>query len=246
MSAPQQELNAAELQDLERLVDGELELAAQQQLLQRLEQVPEGWRRCALAFLESQALARELSLPTTRPSDTPVLAGITINDATAQPTVAPVQRQKRVSPVFALAASFLIAFGLGLALRGTILHDPSTGGVPLAESEAESASGDPVAQAAAPPLEHARPVQISPAPSDLKNASPSGAPIRLVGSDKDGRPAGMPRRSLIPPQVRRALERMGHRVEEHLEMLPIELEDGSQGYVPAERIELHYIGNQYQ
>ena len=54
--------------DLDRLADGELADPERLALLHRLELDPDGWRRCALAFLEAQAwrqaaadLARELA-----------------------------------------------------------------------------------------------------------------------------------------------------------------------------------------
>ncbi len=46
-------------EELDQLVDGELTDAEQRDLLQRLEHSPDGWRRCALAFLEAQAWQRE-------------------------------------------------------------------------------------------------------------------------------------------------------------------------------------------
>src|SRR5437660_1111223 len=40
---------------LDRLVDGELPDAERRKLLLKFEKEPDGWRRCALAFLEAQA-----------------------------------------------------------------------------------------------------------------------------------------------------------------------------------------------
>jgi hypothetical protein len=45
---------------LDRLVDGELDSDQRRQLLESLESQPDGWRRCAMAFLESQAWRREM------------------------------------------------------------------------------------------------------------------------------------------------------------------------------------------
>src|SRR5215475_9140780 len=42
------------------LVDGELDDARQRQALLALEAQPDGWRRCALAFVEAQTLKREM------------------------------------------------------------------------------------------------------------------------------------------------------------------------------------------
>jgi hypothetical protein len=45
---------------LDRLVDGELPDAEYRAAVEQFEADPDGWRRCALAFLEAQALRREL------------------------------------------------------------------------------------------------------------------------------------------------------------------------------------------
>lgn len=47
---------------LDRLVDGELSRDEYRALLESLDREPDGWRRCALAFLEAQAWQRELPI----------------------------------------------------------------------------------------------------------------------------------------------------------------------------------------
>ena len=44
----------------DRLADGELSLEETRSLLRSLDERPDGWRRCALAFLEAQAWSQEL------------------------------------------------------------------------------------------------------------------------------------------------------------------------------------------
>jgi hypothetical protein len=51
---------------LDRLVDGELNDDDRRETLLRLEREPEGWRLCALAFLEAQCWKQELGLMTRR------------------------------------------------------------------------------------------------------------------------------------------------------------------------------------
>jgi hypothetical protein len=43
---------------IDRLVDGELDENDRRDLLRRLETIPDGWRRCALAFLEAKEFAQ--------------------------------------------------------------------------------------------------------------------------------------------------------------------------------------------
>jgi hypothetical protein len=60
---------------LELLVDGELPEAGRRELLLRLENEPDGWRRCALAFLEAQVWRQALpSVATTGAAPGPLVA----------------------------------------------------------------------------------------------------------------------------------------------------------------------------
>src|SRR5436190_6268662 len=54
-------MNMNELQTrLDRLADGELDRQEYAELLTALDQEDEGWKKCAMTFLESQALRRDL------------------------------------------------------------------------------------------------------------------------------------------------------------------------------------------
>jgi hypothetical protein len=86
---------------LDRLVDGELNEAERREVLLLLEEAPEGWRRCALAFLENQAWGNAL----------PSVA----KELTTVPVVAkePWYRHPITTWATALAASLLFSFGIG-------------------------------------------------------------------------------------------------------------------------------------
>jgi hypothetical protein len=56
---------------LDRLVDGELCEGEYRRTLQRLDASPDSWRRCALSFLEQQALQRDLRQLLRESSDSP-------------------------------------------------------------------------------------------------------------------------------------------------------------------------------
>lgn len=101
-------MNERELEmQVDRLVDGELSGEQYRRLLATLDDEPGGWRRCALAFLEAQALGREL------PAIRTTLETAKANDVLASPERSPAAVRSGISWL-AIAASFLVTFGLGL------------------------------------------------------------------------------------------------------------------------------------
>jgi hypothetical protein len=98
---------------LERLVDGELPDAERRQLLLLLDTEPDGWRRCALAFLENQTWRA-----TFRPLATP--ASTAVAPALAPPALHRTPAHRRlVTRLAALAAGLAAAFALGWAVHGS-------------------------------------------------------------------------------------------------------------------------------
>ena len=55
----------------DRLVDGELSASERQQLLAALDTTDDGWRRCALAFLEAQTWGQQIKHLVTSPRSNP-------------------------------------------------------------------------------------------------------------------------------------------------------------------------------
>jgi hypothetical protein len=97
---------------LDRLVDGELTSTERRRLLESLDGRPEGWRRCALAFLEAQSWRDELG----QVARTPAPKG---EESTTPPSKLSNGKSRWIGGVqfFALAASLLMAFGLGWMQR---------------------------------------------------------------------------------------------------------------------------------
>ena len=94
---------------LDRLVDGELCEEEYRRVLTALDAQPDGWRRCAAAFLEAQAWGRELRVVRHELVATPGAALATSN---------PRAKAAWLPLILAIAASFLVAFGLGIWWRG--------------------------------------------------------------------------------------------------------------------------------
>src|SRR5262245_59463811 len=103
---------------IDRLVDGTLRVDERRALLLRLEAEPEGWRLCALAFLEAQAWREALSMP----------SGGSELARRARPSHAVIrlERGRAASPgwgqsigaLSALAAGFILAFFTGWLAGG--------------------------------------------------------------------------------------------------------------------------------
>jgi hypothetical protein len=149
---------------LDRLVDGELLDTERRLLLQRLEAEPDGWRRCALAFLEAQAWHDSLGPATDSVVDRSIAA------TAAAPTIpAPRRLGGRLFASFsALAACVAVAFALGWSMRpqpagvtSNVLvangapspPHPADGTVAIGSSTTGQEISSPVAKAPAPSLE---------------------------------------------------------------------------------------------
>jgi hypothetical protein len=232
----------------DRLVDGELSSAEYQALLAALDEEPDGWRRCALSFLEAQALERELgSLRSERiePAAAPSLALV-------QPSPQPQALPHRVSyPLMALAvaASFLVAFGLGLAIR----HDGSPDGTgtgqiaetnPPAPSQSDDralASNDrnadsgssPAPRAGDQPMGNVTLVVDGQRPADQQRVE-----VPLYNYDQVGQDYLTSDQSALSPEVREMLERNGHQFRSHRQLVPMRLNDGQQAVFPMEEVEI--------
>ncbi len=96
---------------IDKLVDGELPDADRRALIHRLETEPDGWRRCALAFLEAQSW-REALIPATA-------ADPNLPPAQMIPSRRASYRWREAARLTALAASVLLTFAVGWVLHGT-------------------------------------------------------------------------------------------------------------------------------
>ncbi len=123
---------------IDRLVDGELPDVERRQLLLRLETEPDGWRRCALAFLEAQTWREALGTiaapagAAIRPADFGAMKSKKSNV------------WRPAARLAALAAGLAAAFALGRAWHGGSV--PNAPGTPVAKREtpAEPAPPEPV------------------------------------------------------------------------------------------------------
>ena len=121
----------------DRLVDGELSADQRRQLIASLDDRADGWRRCALAFLEAQSWGSTMR----RMVQEPTAPAARVVEAASVNAAAPTGRRRRMEQVgvwLVTAASLLVAFSLGWQLKhpdATPLEDlavsgPGAGAIP--------------------------------------------------------------------------------------------------------------------
>lgn len=222
----------------DRLVDGELTPDEYRRFLASLDEQPDGWRRCALAFLEAQAWRQELRA-VRAPSDV----------APPLPAVTPVRagRQHRWPLVLAVAASFLVAFGLGLAFRGAWSGAPDRPGTEALAGG--NAAGTPGGQPG--PAMAVEPPQLAVDPG----LPGPGGNLRLVvdgGTGTGGQPLEIPLYELspenawllsgenlrVPADVHRSVQQMGGQLQWRRHLVPVQTSTGRQVVLPVEQLEI--------
>jgi endonuclease YncB( thermonuclease family) len=109
----------------DRLADGELTNAERQALLASLDSRADGWRRCALALLEAQTWRRDFKSFVTQESPPTVVQveAVVPPELPARPMKTSSTRRS-ADRWFALAASALVAFGVGWGVRGSDSDQP--------------------------------------------------------------------------------------------------------------------------
>jgi hypothetical protein len=143
--------NEFEINDvnLDRLVDGEMDDAEYRQFLQGLEDHPDGWRRCAMSFLEQQALQRDLRQ---------IMANGDCLDRRVESEAAP--PPNKIAPLLAksarqkhwmadpwvrwtsVVAVGLLAFACGMLLRPDRASSPNNMNTAIVQEDPEPAPSD--------------------------------------------------------------------------------------------------------
>lgn len=220
---------------LDLLVDGELAEDERRELLAWCEREPDGWRRCALAFLEAQNWSQVLG-HLTEPARQPVaVENWPTNDHARPVTLRPhFWHVRQWGTMLAMAASVALAFTLGVWVRDAGKVERFATDDPPAMQFVENKSPDR--------LSSGRPEQ-GPRQAELAVGAPErGADeIQLPAAAGDGWLLVEP--SAMPTDVQRALERMGHRVEQRRQLVPYRLEDGRRVVVPVDQVDVHPVGN---
>lgn len=223
MNSAEDQSNSIADAAIDRLVDGSLDDAGRRALLTQLDGDPEGWRRCALAFLEDQAWRMALTEP---PSP-----GLMVGPS---PTSRVPRRSRLRLPIAAsvLAATFAAGLGVGGAGRGRGPVEVARPGPAMASPTTEERPPDPVREVGWVDLVD-RSSGESP-PRRLPILSGPGLDERWL---RDQPPS-------VPDYVRAQWERQGYQVEERRRLVSVVLEDGRRVSIPVDEVEVEYVGQE--
>lgn len=221
---------------LDMLVDGELSEEERRRLLLSLEKTRDGWRRCALAFLEARSWKESVAeIPRQAP----------------RPGVRKESRRRaapRLGTSLAMAASFLLALLLGLGIDN-MLKSPSphaspnqfastsAAQAPLKTGPAEIPSGEAVPRNAAPYQYVTLPV-----PEAAAGDSPLiELPVSPRSELDKGWLSSVP--FAVPESVVQSLQQRGHEVRQQRHVISYMTEDGRPVVFPVDEVQLQYVGS---
>jgi hypothetical protein len=228
---------------LDRLVDGELGQHERRELLASLDDEPGAWRQCALTFLEAQNWRLQLS----RFASEPLVAQVTATprDAVVPPALpAQPSRSGSLGTILAIAASLLVAFGIGT--RFPSFADDGTGRSALVAKQNdagnEQAGGTPAKESS---QHDSRPeLNETAAPLQTLTLQPTGddhgEPIELplIESDADGVIAASAQPSALSGSLISQFEKDGFVVDRQQRLWPVDLPDGRRVLVPVEEVDI--------
>jgi hypothetical protein len=210
----------------DRLVDGELSSTERRSLLESLDSQPQGWRRCALAFLEAQSWRNDLRSVATDSAE----------NKAEQKTVAPSAWSERTSILaaarwLAIAASLLIAFKLGNLQQGSV------GQVAGGSADRQLAGApSPTPPAAAPG--DALNLWVRDDTGQLKRVR-----VPLIDANTLDHKLGLQFQSGMPENVRDELHDHGYAVQSKHKYAPMWLENGQPMIVPVEDTKIVPVSN---
>jgi hypothetical protein len=245
MSTSDQSLEA----QFDRLVDGELSQAEYRSLLASLDDQPDGWRRCALAFLEAQALGRDLSAvrQAALTTDTAAAASPSVDHAVQLQAERPDDWSQRTwqGLYFAtIAASLALAFYVGSWTSG--INDQATGPyittLPSEQRSVEAPNdGTP----------HHSPSRTAESNAIASTEGPLGNVQLVMGGAESSQRVEVPvygqkqidrwhstNKPVLPPQVIEQLQRAGHKVDHRQQWILVDTADGNQVLVPVDNYQI--------
>lgn len=221
----------------DRLVDGELNSVERRAVLESLATRPDGWRRCAIAFLEAQAWHESLSALSAhhRPNEAENIAPLRPCDQPLRARHA--SAWQRRAQWLAIAASLVVAFKVGALQRESASQLATT----------PNNSGAELAQSASPPPAN---VPASKRSADALNlwVRDDGGQMRrvrvpLVDAAALEQQLGLQFQTGFPDELRNRLKSQGYTVQSKRQYAPLWLDNGQPMIVPVEDTRIVPVSN---
>jgi hypothetical protein len=249
--------------ELDRLVDGELSDTERLTLLQAIDAEPngEGWKRCALAFLEAQCW-RAAFQPLAQPEPKAQDKNLSQAQSTTKAQTFPAGPHR--PSILLAAASVLLAFAGGWLLgeQGAFSRAPSppvlVAQAPVPEPEPTPTPIEPDEESptfltedididieiendqdltTSPPWRTVGYVQL---PAENGQAQDFRVPVLAgPGLNEDWLRRQPP---AVPEAIRAHWENQGYRVEQRRRLVSVEMEDGRYLSIPVDEVDLHFVG----
>ncbi len=229
--------------------------------IQRLDARPDGWRRCALAFLEAQCWTEALrpwdgTVPAA-PEESATWTGKESWPGRVVPAALPASRSPRrwIGPALA-AGMALAAFSAGWL--GHAVRDEGAARHTVAPAPQEQVKTDERAPAritpADAPTEPLRPGSIAGLPTERLPTVREVARLRFGG--RDGTIAEVPilagpginplwlmeQPPPVSEQEQALLRRQGYELDQQRRLVTVPLADGRRAAVPVDRVRVRYVG----
>jgi hypothetical protein len=221
-------------QQLDRLVDGSLPPSEYRAFLASLDEEPGAWRKCALAFLEAQALSQELgSLVPAAP--TPVKSVSPTNQRASW---------KNAALALAMAASFAGALAVGV-LSSKFFRERGQDAPFAGNLKVQTADDSHLAQANGGRHQVLRPVgNVNLIVEGLDGAGSTGqVPVYEVGADLEAVLAR--EEASLGPELIDLFRQYGYEVRHEQQYVPAPLDDGRQVIVPVHGYEIRPVSRTY-
>lgn len=219
--------------ELDRLAGGDLTKAETRRLVERLDAEPDGWKRCALAYLEAQSWRgtfRSLAGSNGRGP----------HSATRGTVSRPREKAARIRLAATVAAAFLLGAGLTWVWQRSL--DRPAEPAQIVQKETGNRPNPPAPQRKAPGKRKHKAGVLGLVSVSANGVTESAFPVIRTADDQTVAVELAP--SELTEYDLRLWERRGFRVEQHRKVVSVQLADGKAFQFPVDWVQYRYVGEQ--
>lgn len=223
---------------LDRLVDGALSGDEYRELLETLDGEPDGWRRCAMAFLESQAWQHELG-------ELQVESRLSSAEASGKVTRTRAgnwSARQLLGLSLAMAASFVVAFASGAWWRvgksSNAELDLPVVARQVGESHRAAVEDEPPREPDHKPTPRHTPAEHLTFVVDRGNGESDQFELPIYDANDSVARQLIRDSASLPADVERAIRDSGFQVKRRRQWTPVQLRDGRRAFFPVDQLDI--------